>query len=368
MRVLREVPRLAKVDRWSLQGSARPPRARDSSNELLAIILSSFVSPLAPDDHDLIDCFQQIHDNGLFDVRGCVGDYCCRRVQILPFQKEREERGFACSRLPNLAYINPQCLSYPKRPGIASFQALKTDWKKDTVYLYQFPRSKALPNVSPFCLKVETFIKANKIPYEVCPVRMSRSEYGLLPFIELNGEHIADSQIIINRLIEHFNVKSLSSPRDQAVARAVDRMADSHTVLHQFKVIENTDEFMSLILPDMGCPSALVPILTPAASFIMRGKAMKRIAAGIGMMSSENYRYLLKKDYDAFQSLLGEQKFLFGDHITAADCTVFGQLATTLYIPSSSHAKDVLKDQYPALVEYCNRIRDTVFGKDFTSE
>ncbi|EYC28410.1 hypothetical protein Y032_0007g3213 [Ancylostoma ceylanicum] len=303
MRVLREVPRLAKVDRWSLQGSARPPRARDSSNELLAIILSSFVSPLAPDDHDLIDCFQQIHDNGLFDVRGCVGDYCCRRVQILPFQKEREERGFACSRLPNLAYINPQCLSYPKRPGIASFQALKTDWKKDTVYLYQFPRSKALPNVSPFCLKVETFIKANKIPYEVCPVRMSRSEYGLLPFIELNGEHIADSQIIINRLIEHFNVK-----------------------------------------------------------------AMKRIAAGIGMMSSENYRYLLKKDYDAFQSLLGEQKFLFGDHITAADCTVFGQLATTLYIPSSSHAKDVLKDQYPALVEYCNRIRDTVFGKDFTSE
>ncbi|EYC28403.1 hypothetical protein Y032_0007g3208 [Ancylostoma ceylanicum] len=320
MRVLREVPRLAKVDRWSPQGSARPSeRARDSSNELLAIILSSFVSPLAPDDHDLIDCFQQIHDNGLFDVRGC---------------------------------------------------ALKTDWKKDTVYLYQFPRSKALPNVSPFCLKVETFLKANKIPYEVCPVRMSRSEYGLLPFIELNGEHIADSQIIINRLIEHFNVKPLSSPRDEAVARAVDRMADTHTFLvqYQFKLVENTDEFMNLILRDMGCPSALVPILTPVASFFMRGKAMKRIAAGIGMMSSENYRDLLKKDYDAFQSLLGEQKFLFGDHITAADCTVFGQLATTLYIPTNSHAKDVLKDQYPALVEYCNRIRDTVFGKDFTSE
>ncbi|KIH53957.1 hypothetical protein ANCDUO_15898 [Ancylostoma duodenale] len=154
---------------------------------------------------------------------------------------------------------------------------------------------------------------------------MSRSEYGLLPFIELNGEHIADSQIIINRLIEHFSVKPLSSPRDEAVARAVDRMADTHTFLvqYQFKLVENTEEFMSLILRDMGCPPALVPILTPVASFFMRGKA---------------------------------------------DCTVFGQLATTLYIPTGSHAKDVLKDQYPALVEYCNRVRDTVFGKDFTSE
>ncbi|KHJ79627.1 hypothetical protein OESDEN_20721 [Oesophagostomum dentatum] len=110
-------------------------------------------------------------------------------------------------------------------------QVQKKDWKKDTVYLYQFPRSKYVPNVSPFCLKVETFLKANKIPYEICSLVMGRSQYGMLPFVELNGEHIADSQIIINRLSKHFDVKPLSSPKDEAIARAVDRMVDTHTFL-----------------------------------------------------------------------------------------------------------------------------------------
>ncbi len=54
----------------------------------------------------------------------------------------------------------------------------KKDFEKDTVYLYQFTRTPSVPSVSPYCLKVETWLKINGIKYEVgiqCQVRTKGS-------------------------------------------------------------------------------------------------------------------------------------------------------------------------------------------------
>nr|CDJ97721.1 Glutathione S-transferase domain containing protein [Haemonchus contortus] len=250
------------------------------------------------------------------------------------------------------------------KKGIKQVPIHNHDWKPDIVYLYQFPRSASMPNVSPFCLKVETFLKANKIPYEVRPLLMGRSQYGLLPFIELNGEHIADSQIIIHRLTEHFKTKTLLIPRDEAIARTIDRMTDNHTflLLCQFKVLSSgTNDFFSMTLSEAGAPKLFIPIL----AYLFRRKAANRVTGSLGHFSTEDFKMFLKKDYDAYRDLLGDQKFLFGDEINAVDCTVFGTLATALYHPAASYAKDLLKEEYPTLVAYLDRIRDQVFGEEF---
>ena len=57
---------------------------------------------------------------------------------------------------------------------------------------------------------------------------MKRSKYGMVPFIELNGEQIADSQIIQERLKQHFKIPDLDG-QDEAVAHFVERMMDQHT-------------------------------------------------------------------------------------------------------------------------------------------
>ena len=44
---------------------------------------------------------------------------------------------------------------------------LVKDWKENVINLVQFPRAKCIPSVSPFALKMETFLKFAKLPYKV---------------------------------------------------------------------------------------------------------------------------------------------------------------------------------------------------------
>lgn len=43
----------------------------------------------------------------------------------------------------------------------------KKQWQKDVVYFFQFERAPKMANYSPFCMKLELFLKANNIRYEV---------------------------------------------------------------------------------------------------------------------------------------------------------------------------------------------------------
>ena len=75
----------------------------------------------------------------------------------------------------------------------------KPDFEKDIVYLVQFPISPTIRTISPFALKLETYLRLKKVPYE--PVYSFKfSKKGQIPYIELNGEQIADSNIIIQEL------------------------------------------------------------------------------------------------------------------------------------------------------------------------
>lgn len=50
----------------------------------------------------------------------------------------------------------------------AKYSVHKTNFEKDTIYLYQFSRTPLLPSLSPYCLKVETWLRLAGLKYEVC--------------------------------------------------------------------------------------------------------------------------------------------------------------------------------------------------------
>ena len=82
------------------------------------------------------------------------------------------------------------------------------DWEKDVVYLIQIPRAGAIPSLSPYCFKLETWLRMAEIRYHNISNDFTYvSEKGQIPFIELNGRQIADSNHIITALTKIFNVE-----------------------------------------------------------------------------------------------------------------------------------------------------------------
>ncbi|CAI5441532.1 unnamed protein product [Caenorhabditis angaria] len=235
---------------------------------------------------------------------------------------------------------------------------LKTNWKTDTVYLYQFPRpANKIPNLSPFCLKIETFLRANQIKHEVIGtwLTLRQSPKGLLPFIELNGQQISDSQIIIWKLQKHFDLKDELEDRERGIARAIERMVDVSTnyALLVDKSVNNAHLLLSRQVSNAPIPAFLTNYLAKGFSQTIS----KRVNAVLGKLDKEELKELLRRDIQAIDDVLGDKKFLFGDRITSTDCTVFGQLAAVAYLPYRQKITDLLEDDYPRVQKYLDRIR-----------
>ena len=98
------------------------------------------------------------------------------------------------------------------------------------IKLYQFAPAWDVPNLSPFCLKVETFLKMAGLPYEIVDAIPLQGPKGQLPFIEDNGKRIGDSQFIVEYLKKTYgdSVDGHLTPGERAVSNAMQRLIENH--------------------------------------------------------------------------------------------------------------------------------------------
>ena len=105
-------------------------------------------------------------------------------------------------------------------------------WKslnKDVVVLHQIPLWNSPMSLSPFVIKLETFLRMNQISY-VSDTKFFTSSKGKTPWITINGKDIADSQLCIEYLNQHFGIDMSShlSDEERAVARSMRIMVEDH--------------------------------------------------------------------------------------------------------------------------------------------
>ncbi|GMT21620.1 hypothetical protein PFISCL1PPCAC_12917 [Pristionchus fissidentatus] len=242
------------------------------------------------------------------------------------------------------------------------------NFKKDVVYLYQFPGTPTCSSLSPFCIKVEAYCRLHNLKFERRNTYSLRGSNGLLPFIELNGEQIADSQIIVKRLTQIFKLKAYPDEQTTALGHAVDRMFENHT----FKLMLRTrvavlDKLLAFVAAPK-VPAFLLPIIAPLGGYFAGNMLTGRIASSIGKFTDAEYDEMLKNDLTQLQTILGKKKFLVADEPTAVDCTAFSHFGTFYYaLPSARNNLHSLLDssKFSVLKEYVVRCQERLFGNEF---
>jgi glutathione S-transferase len=228
------------------------------------------------------------------------------------------------------------------------------------IKLFQFPRVFATPNVSPFCCKLETWLRIAGIPYEVVDTPDPRKgPKGKVPFIEEDGRRLGDSAVIIDHLKQTRGIDpdARLDDRQRATTLVVQRTVEEHyafTLLYTHFIRDAGWQHMHVTL--QGVPAVIRPLVLPLVRRHMR-KAL--YMQGTLRHSDDEIMEAARRDWHAILSLAGEP-FFFGADATTVDATLFGALATTLFTPVPSPIRDFLEGQ-PKVVAYAGLMRDRYF-------
>jgi glutathione S-transferase len=229
------------------------------------------------------------------------------------------------------------------------------------VKLFQFPRMFAIPNLSPFCCKLETWLRIARVPYEVVDTPDPRKgPKGKLPFIEDAGLRIADTSLIVDHLVRTRGVDpdARLDASQRAIALLVQRTLEEHYAF----VLAYTH-----LVRDEGWQhtrarfDSVPAIVRPLVRSMVRGRVKRLVwKQGVLRHSHEDIVESAVRDWRAVLTVMSDGPYFFGDEPAGVDAIVFGALATSVLTPIESPIRDFLRSQ-PKLVTYAERMRARFF-------
>ncbi|KAF8355800.1 hypothetical protein PRIPAC_97423, partial [Pristionchus pacificus] len=181
-----------------------------------------------------------------------------------------------------------------------SFQV--RDFQKDVVYLFQFPGNETASSMSPYCVKVEAFCRLHNLKFERRNTFSERGSNGLLPFIELNGVQICESQVILNRLAAHFGLKNYEDALSEGIGHALEIMIENHT-LHLLRIdLNRTLGTLVEVIVKQRVPAFAVGAVSSLWTSYMRRKTRAGVKDAIGQFTVEEYDEMLRKYWETISS------------------------------------------------------------------
>ncbi|MFN2101194.1 glutathione S-transferase family protein [Altererythrobacter sp. MF3-039] len=227
---------------------------------------------------------------------------------------------------------------------------------------FHLPGRWDLVTVSPFCLKLDAFLRLADIEHESIAVA---TPFGgpkkKAPWIEYAGQTIGDSSLVIDFLKSEFgiDIDQHLNLRQRATAVAIQRMVEENLywamVYDRWRRDENWPILKSSVLGDIAAP--MRALLAP---FARRSVRKQLEGHGMGLHTPDEITSIANKDIDALGGLLGENDWFFGDKPGLTDATVYSVLANIAFVPFSSPMKAMIAG-HSNLTEFLGRFRRVVY-------
>lgn len=202
------------------------------------------------------------------------------------------------------------------------------------ITLYQFPRLGDLPNPSPFCIKLETYLRMAGQAYEARAVLRPGSSTGKCPYIVIDGETLTDSSLIIAALESRFGhpVDGKLTLAQRGESQAFQRLLEEHLywVAVYGRWVAQPPKLRRAFLEDLGVPGVLSGI---AAWSGRRGYKKVLKAQGLGRHPPEVIWQFGISDLQAVAHWLGNRPFAFGETPTILDACIFAFVGVIIRSP-----------------------------------
>ena len=232
------------------------------------------------------------------------------------------------------------------------------------ITLVQYPTALGMPNLSPFCMKVETWLRLAGLPYTIEWLANPRkAPLGKLPLIKDGDTLVCDSHSIIEHLARAHG-KDLDaglSPQQQAVAHAFERMINEHlywAIVHYRWADESGWNVVRRIFFG-GLPPGVRQLVEKIAR---RGTRAQLDGHGLGRHPPAEILRRAGQDIDALAAQLGDKEYFMGSQPARLDASAYAFLASAWEIQLDTPLKPLV-GRHPNLVAYCARMRARCFSE-----
>jgi glutathione S-transferase len=232
------------------------------------------------------------------------------------------------------------------------------------ITLHQPPPAWGIPSLSPFCAKVETYLRMVDLPYRTRPGDPRKQPKGKVPWIEEDGRTITDSSDIIDYLkARHGDPLDRDLDHAQrALAHLARRTIEEHLywVLVYTRWVEpagfvhNRDYFRKLL------PRVIGDLLIHQ---VIRKRIVGSLHAhGLGRHERADIYRRGREDLDALAALLDERPYFLGEQPTSIDASLYALTGGLAMHPADNPIKQHLA-ALPNLAAYTERMHNRYFGE-----